>query len=149
MSASTARPAAAAPSTQLAVQIHSAISNKLQRFNIRLEPAELGRIDVRLEFARDGQVRAQIAVERPETLDLLQKDVQGLERALRDAGTNADKLNLSFDLRDQSRQGGAQAEKGADSSDQESAGDAQDPAAETAEQPIPGRRVDALVDIHV
>jgi hypothetical protein len=39
-----------------------------------------------------------IIAERSETLDILQKDVRVLERALQDAGLKTDQNSLSFDL---------------------------------------------------
>lgn len=56
------------------------------RFEIRLSPEDLGRVDVRLDIAEGGQVRAHLTVERPETLAFLQRDSGHLERALEQAG---------------------------------------------------------------
>jgi hypothetical protein len=39
-----------------------------------------------------------IIAERPETLDILQRDIRVLERALQDAGLKTDQNSLSFDL---------------------------------------------------
>ena len=86
------------PSEQLAVQIQRAVNAQVQRFSIRLEPAELGRIDVRLDFARDGSVNAAITVERPETFDLMQRDIQALERSLKESGVQGEGLKLDLQL---------------------------------------------------
>ncbi len=72
------------------------------RFEIRIDPAELGRIDVRLDVDRDGKVTARMVVERPDTLDLLRRDAPNLERALQDAGLKTSGNGLQFSLRDQS-----------------------------------------------
>jgi flagellar hook-length control protein FliK len=64
-----------------------------------LYPADLGRVEVRLEWADDGALRAVISAERSETLDLLQRDSRALDRALQDAGLKTDSGSLSFDLR--------------------------------------------------
>jgi flagellar hook-length control protein FliK len=71
------------------------------QINIKLHPAELGRIEVKLENASDGTLRAVISAERPETLDLLQRDARGLERALQEAGVKTDSGSLNFNLRGQ------------------------------------------------
>ena len=93
------RPTGHAPlQDQIAVKIQRAAQDGQQRVNIRLNPAELGRIDVKLEMSDDGRVRAVLSVERPETLDMLQRDARGLERALHDAGLKTDGGSLSFDL---------------------------------------------------
>lgn len=69
------------------------------RFQIRLDPAELGRIDVRLDVDKSGAVSARMTVERPETLDLLQRDQRALQQALQQAGLDASRTSLEFSLR--------------------------------------------------
>lgn len=69
------------------------------RFQIRLDPPELGRIDVKLDLDRHGTVNARMVVERPETLDLMQRDQRALQQALTQAGLDTGKTNLEFSLR--------------------------------------------------
>lgn len=70
----------------------------MQRFEVRLDPPEMGRIDVRMEV-EGNNVTARMVVERAETLDLLQRDARALERALQQAGLNAERANLQFSLK--------------------------------------------------
>lgn len=70
----------------------------MQRFEVRLDPPEMGRIDVRMEM-EGNNVTARLVVERAETLDLLQRDARALERALQQAGLNAERANLQFSLK--------------------------------------------------
>ncbi|WP_279358651.1 flagellar hook-length control protein FliK [Methylobacterium indicum] len=70
-------------------------------FEIRLDPIELGRIDVRLDIDREHGVKAHLVVERPETLALLQRDAGSLQQALAQAGLNPGDGALSFSLRDE------------------------------------------------
>ncbi|WFT78644.1 flagellar hook-length control protein FliK [Methylobacterium sp. CB376] len=73
----------------------------MNQFEIRLDPAELGRIEVRLDLDRErGSVRAHLTVERPETLALLQRDAGSLQQALAQAGFSAADAVLSFSLQD-------------------------------------------------
>ncbi|MGD9741658.1 MAG: flagellar hook-length control protein FliK [Dongiaceae bacterium] len=74
------------------------------RISIELLPAELGRIEISLDFDRSGKLSAMIAADKPHTLDLLQRDQRGLERALQDAGFKTDSGSLSFNLRGDQRQ---------------------------------------------
>ena len=53
---------------------------------------------MKLEFGDDGLMKAHLSVEKPETLNMLQKDAQSLERMLADAGINLDDSALSFSL---------------------------------------------------
>ena len=87
------------PNTAIALQISKHVARGVSTFEIRLDPAEMGRIDVKLELAKDGRVTAHLAVEKAETLDLLQKDAKALEQALKDAGLDADSDTLNFSLK--------------------------------------------------
>lgn len=69
------------------------------RFQIRLDPADLGRIDVKLDLEKSGTVSAHMFVERPETLDLMMRDQRALQQALQQAGLDASKTSLEFSLR--------------------------------------------------
>ncbi len=96
-----------APAEQIAVNINKAIGAGADKINIKLNPASLGAIEVKLEIGKDGHISALITAERPETLDLLQRDARGLQRALLDVGLTTDQESLNFHLR-----GEAQAEAG-------------------------------------
>ncbi len=84
---------------QVRVRIAHAIANGHDRIEIRLKPAELGRLDIRLDLAGDGRVQATITADNRQTLELLRADARGLERALQDAGLRTDSGGLSFNLR--------------------------------------------------
>ena len=94
--------AAAVPLDGLAIEIAGKALAGKNRFEIRLDPPELGRIGVRLDVDRNGNVTSRLIVERADTLDLLRRDAAGLERALQDAGLKTADNGLQFSLRDQS-----------------------------------------------
>lgn len=75
-------------------------------FDIRLNPEELGRINVSLEIDQDGTIRASIAAERPEALQLIVREARALEQAFDQAGFRRDEGALNFSLSD--RQSSAQ-----------------------------------------
>ena len=98
---------------QIAVQMNKSIAAGQDRFTVRLNPAELGRIEVRVDMSSDGRMTASFHVDQPATLDLLQRDQRGLERALSDAGIKTDSSSLNFNLRgdgNNQRQPGAEAQ---------------------------------------
>jgi flagellar hook-length control protein FliK len=97
------RAAPQAPVVQLGIQIAGAASRHVERLVVQLEPAALGRVEVRLDFSHDNRVSALIAADRPETLELLQRDSRALERGLQDAGLRLDQDALSFSLRQEQR----------------------------------------------
>ncbi len=84
---------------QVAVTIRRAVVAGTDRMTLHLKPAELGRVDVSLEFGQDGRLKASIQVEKPQTLELLQRDGRALERALQDAGFKTDSGGLNFSLK--------------------------------------------------
>jgi flagellar hook-length control protein FliK len=83
----------------VALQFSRALASGSDHITIRLEPASLGRVDVKVELTKDGHLTALFTADRPETLDMLQRDARILERALNDAGLRADSSGLSFNLR--------------------------------------------------
>ena len=93
------------PLSGLALEIAASAKNGKSRFEIRLDPADLGRIDVRIDVDRNGQVTSHLTVEKPETLSMLQQDAPQLQRALDDAGFKTGDGGLQFSLRDQSSSG--------------------------------------------
>ncbi len=101
----TAATDAAVPLSGLALEIAVSARSGKSRFEIRLDPAELGRIDVRIDVDRHGQVTSHLTVEKPETLSMLRQDAPQLQRALDDAGFKTGDGGLQFSLRDQSSSG--------------------------------------------
>lgn len=88
------------PAKDIAVQIAKHLSGGVNRFDIRITPPELGRIEVKLEIAESGRISAHLVADKAETLDLLQKDRATLEKALAEAGLNADESSLEFSMRE-------------------------------------------------
>ena len=64
------------------MEIAASAKSGKSRFEIRLDPADLGRIDVRIDVDRNGQVTSHLTVEKPETLSMLRQDAPQLQRAL-------------------------------------------------------------------
>lgn len=84
---------------QIAFEMARQVEGGNTRFQIRLDPPELGRIDVKLDIDSNGQVHARLSVEKAETLDLMQRDQRALQQALQQAGLDANKTNLEFSLK--------------------------------------------------
>lgn len=102
------------PADQIAVEIRRHQTAGADHFNIKIDPPELGRIDVKIEMTSDGQTKAHLTADRQDTLDLLQRDSKGLERALNSTGlkTNSDSLNFSLRQDNSSNRGGDSANNG-------------------------------------
>jgi|GEM_PF-1836689 len=84
---------------QVSVNIRTAAVTGESKITIRLDPAELGKLDIKMSVDASGKTGIAITADNRSTLDLLQRDSQGLMRALADAGLQADSNSLSFNLR--------------------------------------------------
>ncbi len=124
-----AAPHAAEVIRQIATVMARKAGDGASSFDIRLDPPELGRIDVKLDVSADGRVQAHLVVEKSETLDLMQRDQRALMRALEQEGLDVGADGLSFSLQDGDASG-----REANSEAAESAGRLKNTAAEIAEK---------------
>ena len=87
-----------------------------QHLTIRLDPTDLGRVQVRIERSPDGSARVDLKVEKPDTLLLLLRDQPQLHRALDLAGVPSTDRTLQFHLApsDAAAPGGMAAQSNAD-----------------------------------
>ena len=85
----------------LAAAMMRRISNGMKEFTLRLDPPELGRVDVRLTVGADKKVRAVVSTDRPEALKDLALSARDLTRALQEAGLDLEENGLSFSMNDQ------------------------------------------------
>src|SRR5262249_33258760 len=92
-------------SEQLAVNLKRAVKDGSDQIQIELNPASLGKIEVRLDSSHDGRGSAVISADRPETRQMLNQAAKPIEQSLRDAGLGTDAAPLTFTRR--SGDGGA------------------------------------------
>ncbi len=94
----------AAHTTTQAVILHlqSIAQNRDTRsFTLHLDPPELGKMQVKMSYGRDKSVRADIMVEKSDTLRLMEQDSNNLKSALENTGLQIDPGSLNFSLADQ------------------------------------------------
>jgi flagellar hook-length control protein FliK len=84
---------------QISFHLKKALADGVETLKISLKPASLGHVQVDMQVDHDGVLKAVISVEKPETLELLQRDARVLERALSDAGMKTDSNSLQFNLK--------------------------------------------------
>ena len=112
---------------------------------IRLDPPDLGRIDVQLSFGQDGGLRAVVASDNRAALDLLRRDLDQLQRALADAGVRADAQSFHFSER---QSGGSQRWDAPVARDQRYAALSDSAAERPSAAPTPRRlRSSGLIDV--
>ncbi len=63
---------------------------------LQLDPPELGRMKIKLEFGSDKTLKTVMVIEKPETFAMLQRDAHVLERAIQDIGL--DSGGMEFEL---------------------------------------------------
>lgn len=95
--------ASQAKSVDPAAQISPALvslggSATSQHLTIRLDPEELGRVQIRIERSGDSAARVTLTAERPQTLELLVRDHAQLQNALDQAGIPAEGRSVTFQL---------------------------------------------------
>lgn len=94
---------------EIARRVGSGLGAGGDELTVRLNPIEMGRIEVRLSFDERGTLRVGMAAESAAALDMLRRDSAELSRSLADAGVRADANSLRFDTRsgqDHAGQGG-------------------------------------------
>ena len=65
---------------------------------VKLDPPELGKVEIKMTIDKDAGLKAHILVEKPETYLMLQRDSHVLQRALNDAGLDVGGNALSFQM---------------------------------------------------
>jgi flagellar hook-length control protein FliK len=91
---------AASPAAQIApalVQMGHA-ADGAQRLTVRLDPPELGHVQVRIDRPAEAAARVEITVEKPETLTLLLRDQPQLQHALDLAGVPSEGRSVTFHI---------------------------------------------------
>lgn len=91
-------PGAVGQLTPVFASLASAAPGMPHSLVIRLDPAELGRVQVRVDRAADGPAHVMLAVERSETLALLMHSQTHLHQALDAAGLAANGRTVQFSL---------------------------------------------------
>lgn len=94
----------------VAAKIAQRFSEGTRVFDIRMDPPELGRVDVRLELGPDNRVSAIMTAERSEALAELQRSARDLARGLAEAGLDLAEDGLTFQLGHQSGENGQDGE---------------------------------------
>lgn len=121
----------APPATaQVAREIVRRFNGQTTSFDLRLDPPELGRVEIRLDVTRDHRVTAVVSADNPQALTELARHARELEQTLQAAGLELADNGLSFDLR-QGGEGDADAGEGAS--------DGQAASAEAEQQPVASR----------
>jgi flagellar hook-length control protein FliK len=88
----------------LGLTIAAKSAEGIKHFDIRLDPPELGRVEIHLSLDNSGKAQANLVVDKPQTLELLQRDAANLTHSLNDAGVSLSNNGLNFSLRGQDRQ---------------------------------------------
>jgi flagellar hook-length control protein FliK len=86
---------------QVHVAIRNAAKDNIDHITIQLDPADLGRVEVKMTMQADGRTHLSFIADKASTLDLLARDAQHLERSLSESGIKADAGGMQFNLRQQ------------------------------------------------
>ncbi|PZP85688.1 MAG: hypothetical protein DI582_05085 [Azospirillum brasilense] len=86
---------------QVQMALTTATRDGMDRITLQLEPADLGRVEIKMDIAADGRTQLSFVVDKAETLDALSRDARSLERSLQESGIKADAGSMQFNLRQQ------------------------------------------------
>lgn len=126
-------------------QIATAIQNNGERaFELRLNPAELGKIRISLTPG-DGGMTVNIVADRPETLDLLRRHVNLLAEDFRDIGYDDTAFSFGEDSRGQEPGTAPEGKAAADTELPEGMADAGNPDQPAARRTSPSGRMDIRI----
>lgn len=84
--------------SQVSDKLLQRFDGKNSSFEIRLDPAELGKVDVRVEVDSDGRVQAVLAARDPAAAEALMRGAKTLENALMQAGLNLGEGGVQIEL---------------------------------------------------
>ena len=129
--------------SNLAAQIVRNLEGRLTRFDVQLHPADLGRVDVRVEIGARGRVKASMSFENPQSAADLRGRSEELLRALESAGFDLSG-GLSFDVAGDRGQGQPPPQQQAADSNNRHQGRAFDAAMALATDPVGDPRTGRL-----
>ena len=92
---------------EIGLEIARRVSAGSEELVIRLDPAELGRINIRMTVNEHGQLRAVVAADTAAVVDAIRNDLSELTRALEQAGLRTDSQSFRFDRSGGGDPGGA------------------------------------------
>lgn len=87
----------------LSAQITRRLGSKSTSFDMELRPADMGRVEVKLEIAHDGKLTAHLRFDSPVAESEFKGRQDDLRRQLEQAGFKMDDASLSFASGDQGR----------------------------------------------
>lgn len=136
----------------MGVEIARRVSAGKDEVVVRLNPVELGRIEVRMTFDETGSLRAVMTTETSVAMDMLRRDAADLGRTLAEAGVRADLDSFRFANRGGDGAPGGWSGRGDDNSrrdgdrrnDERGHRSADDSADDVAYRPV---RADGLIDL--
>ncbi len=90
-------PQASSPVEQFApILARRLLAERVSRFELRLDPPALGRIEARLDLGADGSSVVRLAFENETAFDLFRRDEAALRASLADAGLDLSAADLAF-----------------------------------------------------
>ncbi|MCW3798836.1 flagellar hook-length control protein FliK [Sphingomonas sp. BN140010] len=82
---------------RLGVAIARQVKNGQEELTVRMDPAELGRIELKLAFDESGSLRVVVSADSTTVMDAMRRDLTEITRALNDAGVRADGQSFRFE----------------------------------------------------
>ncbi len=98
-SASSAHPATQMVSATIQKAVKAGEDTTIK---LRLDPPELGRVEVKMSIDKDNATKIVLTAEKPETYMLLKQDTEILQNALNNSGLDSSEGSIDFELASES-----------------------------------------------
>lgn len=89
---------------QVKVNITKSAVKGVDKIDIQLKPEDLGHVQIKMQISKDGKLQAEIIASRQDTLNILQKEADSLQKAFNEAGFDTDSGSFSFSFRGEEEQ---------------------------------------------
>ena len=89
---------------QVKVNITKSAVKGVDKIDIQLKPEDLGHVQIKMQISKDGKLQAEIIASRQDTLNILQKEADSLQKAFNEAGFDTDGGSFSFSFRGEEEQ---------------------------------------------
>lgn len=134
--------------SQVDIQMRQLANQGGGQVKFRLDPPELGEIDINLKISK-GQVKGTIIVQSIEAAEQLARDLRSLQQSLQDAGLNLSEEGLQFKLRDEQPNPDQQQSQHGSGEGREGGTASTSIAADTQEESTGWVKPDAILDVSV
>lgn len=89
---------------QISVNLMKSIENGKESMTFKLQPADLGEVDIKFQTTKDGATQVSILSDKFTTFDSISRSVQQIESILHQSGFKSENLSIDVGLKEHNQQ---------------------------------------------